>query len=109
MSHAPHLLAFAYAHALAGAPEGTAELVGSGFRDFVRIARSDSELWNDILFRNRNALVRPLRVFREALGQLEEAILEGDTGTGEGLLKAAVQRLDALAPLPGDGQTLAAE
>src|SRR5690606_17292264 len=66
MSHLPHVLAFAFARALAEAPPGARDVAGPGFRDFTRIARSDAELWADILVANAKALAGPLaRVARE--------------------------------------------
>jgi prephenate dehydrogenase len=66
MSHLPHVLAFAFARALGEAPAGAQDLAGPGFRDFTRIARSDAELWADILVANAKAVAGPLaRVARE--------------------------------------------
>lgn len=101
VSHLPHVLAFAYARALAAAPPSAGELAGSGFRDFVRIARSDSELWGDILGLNRKALAGPLRAFSEALDELARAIEAGDesaTAARDDLLAAASSRLDSISP-----------
>jgi prephenate dehydrogenase len=78
MSHVPHALAFAFASALARAPEAAFEVAGSGFRDFSRIARSDPELWADILNANRKALAAPLQAAAEALGKLTRAIEADD-------------------------------
>ena len=105
VSHLPHLLAFAYAKALEFAPATAGEIAGSGFRDFVRIARSDSELWGDILGVNRKALVRPLQAFRDALAELAQALEEGDTAAQERLLEDARGRLAALAPEGAEAQT----
>ena len=60
MSHLPHALAFAFAHALAESPDGAHDVAGAGFRDFTRIAHSEPELWADILTANRKALTGPL-------------------------------------------------
>ena len=60
VSHLPHAIAFAYAAALDDAPAGAAAVRGTGFRDFTRIARSDPELWAEILCANRKALAGPL-------------------------------------------------
>jgi prephenate dehydrogenase len=95
-SHLPHVLAFAYGHALASAPETATELAGSGFRDFVRIARSDAELWGDILGVNRKAMARPLQAFSEALAELAQAIEQRDTGAVEAVLDSARRQLDSV-------------
>ncbi len=83
MSHIPHVLAFAFARALAGAPAGAHEVAGSGFRDFTRIAQSDPELWGDILTANRKAIVAPLQAVAESLAELGRAIEAGDTDAVE--------------------------
>jgi len=77
-SHTPHVLAFAFAAALARAPEGSGELTGGGFRDFTRIAESDPELWSDILTANRKALGAPLAAVGEALRELGQSIEAND-------------------------------
>jgi cyclohexadieny/prephenate dehydrogenase len=101
VSHLPHMIAFAYARALEAAPDSAAEVAGSGFRDFVRIARSDSELWGDILALNHKALAGPLRSFSEALEELARAIEENEPSAvaeRERILESAADRLNSLAP-----------
>ena len=105
ISHLPHLLAFAYGRALDRAPDSAGALAGSGFRDFVRIARSDSELWSDILRLNREALVRPLEAFGGALTALSEALDRGDRDELEKIFASAAETLEVLAPRRRDGQT----
>ena len=109
VSHLPHVLAFAYAHALRSAPDTALELSGSGFQDFVRIARSDSEQWADILGMNREALAQPLEAFGGALRELARAIQSCDTAGQERILASASRQLESLAPNGGDRQTLAPE
>jgi len=94
MSHAPHVLAFGFAAALARAPEGSGELVGGGFRDFTRIASSDPELWSDILTANRKALGAPLAAVGEQFRELSQAIEANDSETVERWISRA---RDALA------------
>jgi prephenate dehydrogenase len=102
-SHAPHALAFAFAYALGEAPERAGQLAGTGFRDFTRIARSDAELWGDILTGNRKALSAPLAACGRALAQLAAAIEAGDTDSIERFLETARQRLAALADARSGG------
>jgi len=92
-SHIPHALAYAYALALASAPEGTREVVGSGFRDFTRIARSSPELWGDILTANRKSIAAPLLAVGNALSRLGDAIEAGDATKLEHLIEAAHESL----------------
>jgi prephenate dehydrogenase len=96
-SHVPHALAFAFARALADAPAGARETVGPGFRDFTRIARSDPELWADILVANGKTLAGPLRRAGERLAELTRAIEAGDAEGVERWLaeaRAALSRMD---------------
>jgi prephenate dehydrogenase len=97
-SHVPHLLAFAFAHALAEAPQGAREVAGSGFRDFTRIAKSDPELWADILTANRKAVAAPLGALQSSLTAIVRAIDAGDAETLESLLSAARNSLFRASP-----------
>jgi len=103
VSHLPHVLAFAFARSLAGAPPGSGELASGGFRDFTRIAHSDPELWADILTVNRKALAAPLGAAGAALGELARALEAGDAEGVERLLSAARDALIAAAPAPAGG------
>ncbi len=82
VSHLPHALAFAYAGALDAAPASAGEVTGNGFRDFTRIARSDAELWSEILLANRKALAGPVQRASEGLAALAAAL---DTNDGDEL------------------------
>jgi len=93
VSHAPHALAFAFAHSLMQAPPSAGELAGSGFRDFTRIARSDGEMWSEILDTNRKALAGPLHAFSRSLAELAAAIEGGDADAQERFLTQARQAL----------------
>ena len=97
VSHLPHLLAFAFAGSLAQAPGAAAELAGGGFRDFTRIARSDAELWADILTANRKALAAPLGAAGAQLEAIARALEAGDAEGLDRLLSAA---RTALFPAP---------
>jgi len=89
MSHLPHVAAFAYARALESAPAGAAELAGSGFRDFTRIARSEPALWADILTANRKALAAPLQAAARALEEIARLVEAGDADAAFRWLAAA--------------------
>jgi cyclohexadieny/prephenate dehydrogenase len=100
-SHLPHLLAFAFAHALAGAPEDAREVAGSGFRDFTRIAWSDPELWADILTANRKAVAAPVGAVSASLTAIARAIDAGDADALEALLASARAGLLRASPSGG--------
>ena len=94
VSHVPHVVAFAFAHAFGEAPERASELAGSGFRDFTRIGRSDSEMWSEILSANRKSLAGPLQAFGRSLAELGEALEAGEVEAHEEFLAQARQVLE---------------
>jgi prephenate dehydrogenase len=95
MSHLPHVLAFAFVRALSEAPAGAREVAGPGFRDFTRIARSDAELWADILAANGKALGLPLERMAAELGAIARVIEAGDEEALERWIAEARTRLVA--------------
>jgi cyclohexadieny/prephenate dehydrogenase len=105
MSHVPHALAFAFAAALERAPEGSFEVQGSGFRDFTRIARSDPELWADILSANRKAMAAPLQAASRSLADLSRLLEEEDAEALERFLataRSALSRAGVRSPGPAE-------
>lgn len=78
ISHVPHALAFAFARSLGDAPPEAGEVAGTGFRDFTRIARSDPELWAEILVANRKAIEGPIARVGKSLTELAHAIERAD-------------------------------
>jgi prephenate dehydrogenase len=95
MSHVPHAVAFAFARALGDAPPSAGEVAGSGFRDFTRIARSEPELWAEILVANRKAVQGPLARVAERLTALAQALESGDVDTMDRWIAEARAHLDA--------------
>jgi len=95
VSHLPHALAFAYSRALASAPEGSLDVAGAGFRDFTRIARSDAELWSEILLANRKSLAGPLQRAAAELAELARRLDADDADGLERFLAEARERLSA--------------
>ena len=79
-------------------------MVGSGFRDFTRIARSDPGLWGEILTANGKSIAAPLLAVGKALSDLGDAIEAGDTAKLEILIEAARRSL-ALFPPPEEDQS----
>ena len=51
-SHLPHLVSAAAVELLMNQDDSTQELLGSGFRDFSRIAAGDAEMWRSIFVDN---------------------------------------------------------
>jgi len=80
VSHLPHLLSFALVHDLAQRDNRDLLLsfAASGFRDFTRIAASSPEMWRDICFANREALLKELHIYIEELNRMGAALASGD-------------------------------
>ena len=83
VSHLPHLLAFALVDEIAARPNASQlfDFAASGFRDFTRIAGSSPEMWRDISLANRDALLKELHTYQQALANLF-TLLEKHDGTG---------------------------
>ena len=91
VSHLPHLIAFALMNGIVHQPGGAdfLALAGPGFRDFTRIAASDPKMWRDILLANRQELLEQAKLFRQSMGEFEQAMLLGDLDKLEGLIDQA--------------------
>jgi prephenate dehydrogenase len=91
VSHLPHLIAFALINGVTTQPHGKdyLSLAGPGFRDFTRIAASDSKMWRDILLANKNELLAQSKLFQSSLQEMERLIESGDGETLEGIIAQA--------------------
>ena len=91
VSHLPHLIAFALMNSISGQSQGAdfLSLAGPGFRDFSRIAASDSKMWRDILIANREELLEQSKIFQQTLQSLEKLIAASDGDALERQLEKA--------------------
>ena len=91
VSHLPHMLAFAYFNSVARQPAGRdyLSLAGPGFRDFTRIAASDSTMWRDILMSNREEVLKQSMRFRHTLEAMEHALKSGNVEALEDMIRGA--------------------
>jgi prephenate dehydrogenase len=116
MSHVPHVLAYAFADSLHAAPAAARDVAGAGFRDFTRIARSEPEMWGDILTANRKALSGPLQAVGDALIRIGRAVEANDADALERMISAARETLsrfrqeqDTEGEEPGEGHPASEE
>ncbi len=77
VSHVPHLVAAALAHAAAEGGGRVLDLAGPGFRDCTRVALGPPAMWAEILRENREAVLAGLEGVRRALADAAGA-LEGN-------------------------------
>ena len=91
VSHLPHLIAFTLMKSISGQAQGAdfLSLAGPGFRDFSRIAASDSKMWRDILIANREELLAQSKIFQQTLQSLEKLIAASDGDALERQLEKA--------------------
>ena len=80
-SHLPHMLAYALVDCLAGMQERDEifKYAAGGFADFTRIASSSPEMWHDICFSNREALIRSLKIFSSHMDDIRLAIEKSES------------------------------
>jgi prephenate dehydrogenase len=85
-SHLPHLLAFSMVNYLSGLNDHNEifKYAAGGFRDFTRIASSDSVMWRDVCLANGDALIELINGYKKELDEVAEAINHQDA---EKLLK----------------------
>ena len=88
VSHLPHLVAFAFMDAAARA--GPLDQAGNGFRDFVRIAGADVDVWTDILHANADRIRPRLDELIETLHRFRTAMDDGGESL-RGVITSAVQ------------------
>ena len=95
-SHLPHMLAYALVDCLASMQERDEifKYAAGGFADFTRIASSNPDMWHDICFSNRDALLKTLDVFSEHINQIKGAIEESDSDQLLEIFKRAKQARD---------------
>lgn len=77
-SHLPHVLAFMLVDWLAQTGKEAFDFTGGGFRDFTRIAASDTTMWRDICMTNGEALTGAIDSYVAALVRLRTAIESKD-------------------------------
>jgi prephenate dehydrogenase len=79
-SHLPHLLAFSMVTYLSGLNDHDEifKYAAGGFRDFTRIASSDSVMWRDVCLANGDALIELIEGYKKELDQVAVAIKQKD-------------------------------
>ncbi len=85
-SHLPHYITAAYLNSLLASEyhELFFTMAGTGFKDFTRIAASSPDMWSDIFYDNKEAMLFQLNSFIE---QLEEAKVYLDSGQEDKMLQ----------------------
>lgn len=87
-SHLPHLMAFNLVEQLANREDNLDifRYAAGGFRDFSRIAASDPQMWHDIFFANKKAILNAVDGFEAQLAVIRKLIEDEDSQALMGLL-----------------------
>lgn len=90
-SHLPHLMAFNLVEQLASRQDNLDifRYAAGGFRDFSRIAASDPNMWHDIFFANKTAILNAVDGFEAQLKTIRHLIETDNSQSLMGLLKNA--------------------
>lgn len=91
VSHLPHILAFALVEDIASRNNADElfQFAASGFRDFTRIAGSSPEMWRDISFANKTALLSEITTYEQALAKLKQTLANEDSAALQALFERA--------------------
>jgi prephenate dehydrogenase len=92
-SHATHVIATALA---ASTGEAELPLVSTGWLDTTRVAAGDPELWQQILFSNRDHVLKSLDKFAKLLTKFQSAMERNDTDQVLHLLELGKKNRDSL-------------
>ena len=87
-SHLPHLMAFNLVEQLANREDNLDifRYAAGGFRDFSRIAASDPQMWHDIFFANKKAILNAIDGFEAQLAIIRKLIEDENSQALMGLL-----------------------
>lgn len=87
-SHLPHLMAFNLVEQLANREDNfdIFRYAAGGFRDFSRIAASDPQMWHDIFFANKKAILNAVDGFEKQLTTLRKLIEDENSQALMGVL-----------------------
>ncbi len=78
-SHLPHMLAFSLMDYLMDNNPSACDYAAGGFKDFSRIASSDSIMWRDICINNSDQIVKHIEGYQQALEKLSNLIKNNQT------------------------------
>ena len=79
-SHLPHLVSFALVNIILNTTSinNIGDFTGGGFRDFARLAHSDSVMWNDICFSNEKNIIKSINLLKKELDLIKSYISSKD-------------------------------
>ncbi len=94
-SHLPHILAFSLMDYLRDNNPDAMNYAAGGFKDFSRIASSDSLMWRDICLNNSVDIIKHINGYQQVLNKLANLIENRQSQTLENLFSEAKSMRDA--------------
>jgi len=92
-SHLAHLLAFSLINAI---PDEFFKFSSPSFKDATRVAASDSALWKDIIFDNKENVLKAIEEFQKNLEFAKSAIKKNSFAELEGFFQKAKKKKENL-------------
>lgn len=103
ISHLPHLLASTLCGLLSEKDPNWRSLSGAGLSDSTRIASGDPTLWKEILFQNREEILRALRSLQDKLDEVHSLLANNDSFALTAMLERGKHYRDQIRPVkPSD-------
>jgi len=98
-SHLPHVMAYSLVNTLSKMEESgdVFRFAAGGFADFTRIASSSPQMWHDIVFANKGAVLDMLDRYEQGIDELKEALRNKDSEFVMNMLTEAKQARDEFA------------
>ncbi len=98
-SHLPHVMAYSLVNTLSKMEESgdVFRFAAGGFADFTRIASSSPQMWHDIVFANREAVLGLLDSYEKGIDDLKAALQNDDSQFVMNMLAEAKQARDDFA------------
>ncbi|SFV59229.1 Cyclohexadienyl dehydrogenase  len=93
-SHLPHILAYALIDDLIENTPNAFDYTAGGFKDFSRIASSDSIMWRDICLNNSAEIVIQIKQYQQSLNKLLDFIKNKNSEKLEKTFNRAKQQRD---------------
>ncbi|MCX8069696.1 MAG: prephenate dehydrogenase [Thermodesulfovibrionales bacterium] len=88
VSHMPHLLSYCLVRTVFDAKAEALNFAGKGFKDMTRLAESSPEIWRDIIFYNKDNVIKSLELLKNQLNTVETMINQNNISALEDYFKS---------------------
>lgn len=105
-SHLPHILAFSLMDYLMANNPNAQNYAAGGFKDFSRIASSNSLMWRDVCLHNPEEIIKHIKGYQQTLDKLSGLIENHHSDALEELFSAAKSARDSWIEHEGNAKNL---